>query len=298
MIWLLPAALCSITIALILKVNERRGGNRIAIAGANYIVASAIACVLVVANVGGTGASSFGAGAFPRPGAATLALGGAEGIVYVLGFLLLMAGIARMPLAVPVTVTRLSVVLPVAVSILLWAEKPGLFQWLGFALGLVAIALFGASFSWAGRSPGESPGVRGPSSLVIVGLFIVLGLGDVLLKAFREMAPDVHRLTFTFILFTVAAIFTWLLVFARRIRVDGKTFALGCLLGVPNLFSTVFTLLALRTVPASIAFPFINLTVIAGSTLLGFVIWKERLRGTRVAGLIIAAAAIICLSRR
>ena len=297
MIWLLPAALCSITIALILKVNERRGGNRIAVAGANYIVASAIAFVLVAANVGGAGALSSGAGAFQRPGAATLALGAAEGIVYVLGFLLLMAGIARMPLAVPVTVARLSVVLPVAVAILLWAEKPGLFQWLGFALGLAAIALFGASFSGAGRSSREGIGPRGGSSLLVIGIFIVLGLGDVLLKAFREMCPDVHRLTFTFILFTVAAAFTWLLVLARGIRIDRGTFALGCLLGVPNLFSTVFTLLALRTVPASIAFPFINLTVIGGTTLLGFAIWKERLRGMSAAGLVAAAVAILFLSR-
>ena len=42
MIWLLPAALCSITIAGILKVNEGRKGDRLLLAGANYIVASAL----------------------------------------------------------------------------------------------------------------------------------------------------------------------------------------------------------------------------------------------------------------
>jgi hypothetical protein len=35
LIWLIPAALCSISIALILKVNEGRGGDRVVIAGAN-----------------------------------------------------------------------------------------------------------------------------------------------------------------------------------------------------------------------------------------------------------------------
>ncbi|MFA4948812.1 MAG: hypothetical protein WC674_09960, partial [Candidatus Krumholzibacteriia bacterium] len=67
---------------------------------------------------------------------------------------------------------------------------------------------------------------------------------------------------------------------------------------VPNLFSTVFTLLALRTVPASIAFPFINLTVIVGSTLAGFIIWKERLRGMSVAGLFVGGCAILLLALR
>ena len=281
MIWLLPAAFCSITIALILKVNERRGGSRILIAGANYLVASAISLFMLGAHA-------------PRPGAAALALGGAAGVIYVLGFLLLMAGIARLPLAVPITVARLSVALPVVVSILLWGEKPGLFQWLGIALGLVAVVLFGAGIS------GTEHVARSErrSVLLIASLFIVLGLGDVVLKAFREKAPDADRLGFTFVLFFAAALFTWLLVLVRRVRFDARTFVLGLALGVPNLFSTVFTLLALRSVPASIAFPFINLTVIAGSTLLGLAIWKERLRAMSAVGLLAAAAAIVLLALR
>jgi drug/metabolite transporter (DMT)-like permease len=293
LIWLAPAALSSIIIALILKVNERRGGDRILIAGANYLVASAISFMLLASNAGGFAAASGGPGwHVALPGVATLALGGVAGIIYVLGFLLLMAGIARLPLAVPVTVARLSVVLPVAVSIFLWHESPGSFQWLGIALGLAAIILFGMSFS----SSGHVSRAGGRSSLLIASLLMVLGLGDVLLKAFREMASDVDRLAFTFVLFTVAAIFTWLLVLMRRIRFDARTFGLGLLLGVPNLFSTVFTLLALRSVPASIAFPFINLTVIVGTTILGFAIWKERLSKLNLAGLGISFCAIVMLS--
>jgi drug/metabolite transporter (DMT)-like permease len=132
--------------------------------------------------------------------------------------------------------------------------------------------------------------------LLVPALFVVLGLGDVALKAFREAAPDIDRLAFTWILFTTAAILTWIYIGTRRVRFDARTFALGLLLGIPNLFSTVFTLLALRTVPASIAFPFINLTVIVGSTLFGFLLWKERLRWMSVAGLFVAASAIVLLA--
>jgi len=303
--WLLPAALSSIAIVLILKVNEGRGGNRVLISGANYLVASAISFVLLVARVGGTGASATGPdggagpdatafvlGGIARPAAATLVIGGAAGVIFVLGFLVFMAGLARLPLAVPVTVGRLSVVLPVVLSILLWAEKPGPLQWLGIALGLVAIVLFGMSFS--GSAHVSHTGKR--PWLLIVSIFIVAGTGDIVLKAFRETAADADRLVFTFALFSVAAVITWLLVLVRRVRFDAKTFRLGLLLGIPNVCSTVFTLLALRTVPASIAFPFINLTVIAGSTLLGLAIWKERLRAMSIAGLLLAAVAIIFLS--
>jgi drug/metabolite transporter (DMT)-like permease len=279
LIWLIPAALCSISIALILKVNEGRGGNRVVIAGANYLVASAVSALMI--------------GARPAmPGAATIALGGAAGVVYVLGFLVLMAGIARGPLAVPVTVARLSVIIPVVVSILLWRETPGPAQRWGIALGLAAIALFGRGIS---SGPGR---VGFGYAWLMLALFLVLGTGDVLLKAFRETAGDADRAVFTWILFTTAAAFTWALVGARRVRVDRRTFALGLLLGLPNLGSTVFTLLALRSVGASVAFPFINIAVIAGTTALGYAVWRERPGRFGLAGLAFAAAAIVLLASR
>ncbi len=278
MIWLLPAALCSVTIAGILKVNEVRKGDRLLLAGANYIVASALSFVFV-------------AGRLEVPEGATLAIGTLAGIVYVLGFLVLMAGISRGPLAVPVTVMRLSVALPIAVSILFWAERPGGFQWAGIALGAAAILLFGTSLSGSSERRGSGGGYW----LLIVGLFLVMGIGDILLKAFRELSPDADRMAFTWILFTVAAIFTWAVILIRRIPFDRRTFLLGLVLGVPNLFSTLFTLLALRRVPASIAFPFINLAVIIGSALLAFIVWRESLDRLSIAGLALAALALVLL---
>ena len=130
MIWLLPAAGCSIAIALILKVNEERGGSRVLLAASNYVVASLLSLALL-------------GGRIPQPDAVTLTIGSVLGIDFVLGFLLLMAGIARGPLAVPVTVMRLSVAVPIAVSIVIWAEHPGAVQWIGITLGMIAIVLFG-----------------------------------------------------------------------------------------------------------------------------------------------------------
>jgi drug/metabolite transporter (DMT)-like permease len=277
-IWLLPAALCSITIAGILKLNEVRKGDRLLLAGANYIVASILSFAFV-------------AGRLEAPEGATLAIGTLAGLDYVLGFLILMAGISRGPLAVPVTVMRLSVAVPIAVSMIFWAERPGGLQWAGIAVGAAAILLFGTSLSGSSGRRGSGGGYW----LLIIGLFLVMGVGDVLLKAFRELSPDGDRMAFTWILFTVAAIFTWAVIIIRRVPFDRKTFTLGLALGVPNLFSTVFTLLALRSVPASITFPFINLAVITGSALLAFVVWRESLDRLSIAGLALAGLALVLL---
>jgi drug/metabolite transporter (DMT)-like permease len=277
-IWLLPAALCSISIAAILKVNERRAGDRLVLAGANYLVAAGLSLLLL------RGASGSISGR-------TLALGAVTGADYVLGFLILMAGIGRGPLAVPVTVMRLSVAVPVVVSIFLWNEAPRPLQWGGLAAGLLAIVLFGLGIG--GRGSGSR--ARAGFFPLMAAMFAVMGLGDVLLKAFRETSPDSERLLFTLVLFGSAGLLTWLMILAGGRRLRRGTVLLGLLLGVPNLLSTVFTLLALRTVPASIAFPFINLTVIFGSTLIGRAVWKESLSRTATAGLAAAALALILL---
>ena len=278
MIWLLPAALCSISIAAILKINERRGGDRLLLAGANYFFAAILSFLILRGGIG-------------IPSTGTLALGAVTGIIYVLGFLLLMAGIARGPLAVPVTVMRLSVAVPVVVAIFFWNEVPGTLQWVGLLAGAAAIVLFGLGI----RAQGNDRHTGAGFWILMLAMFAVMGTGDVLLKAFGEVSPDSERLVFTFLLFVSAALFTWLMVLIRRGPFKRSTFLLGMLLGVPNLFSTVFTLLALRGVPASIAFPFINLTVIFGSTILALVAWKEKLGPIATAGLILAALALILL---
>jgi drug/metabolite transporter (DMT)-like permease len=278
LIWLLPAALCSISIAVILKINERRGGNRLLLAGANYLLASVFAFLILRGGV-------------ELPSTGTLVLGGVTGIIYVLGFLILMVGISRGPLAVPVTVMRLSVAVPVVGAIFIWNEYPGPLQWVGLAIGAAAIVLFGLGIKAQGGEHRAGEGFW----LLMVAMFAVMGTGDVLLKAFREISPDSERLVFTWLLFTSAAVFSWLMIVIRRVPFDRSTFLLGLLLGLPNLFSTVFTLLALRGVPASIAFPFINLTVIFGSTLLALALWKEKLGPVATAGLVLAALALILL---
>lgn len=278
MVWLLPAAGCSIAIALILKLNEVRGGNRLLLIGANYVVASLLSLAMLRGGV-------------YWPGFKAAGLGVAAGIDFVLGFLLMMAGISMGPLAVPVTVMRLSVAVPIVASILIWNESPGVYQWSGIGLGTAAIVLFGKSLAGDGSGPRRG----GSYWFVIVSLFFVMGAGDLLLKAYREMAAGVDRMLFTWILFSVAAVFAWVLILIKRVSFDTRTFVFGMLLGVPNLFSTVFILRALQSVPASAAFPFVNLVVILGSTLLGLLLWKEKLERLAIVGLALAAAAVVLL---
>ncbi|MBN2184931.1 MAG: EamA family transporter [Candidatus Krumholzibacteriota bacterium] len=279
MIWLLPAAASSIAIAIILKVNERWRGDRLLLAGANYIVASLLALAFLGFRI-------------HAPAVTTVWLGSVTGVDYVLALLVLMAGISKGPLAVPVTVMRLSVALPVVFSIIFWGEKPLALQWAGMVLGAASFIFFGIGISGKDRAGNAGRGFWP----LMISLFLVTGIASVLLKSFSETLQDVDRMSFTWVLFTVAALFTWIIIAVRRVGFDRRTFFLGMLLGVPNLFSTVFTLIALRTVPASVVFPFINVTVISGSAFAAFYIWKEKLGRMALLGLAAAAAALVLLT--
>ena len=70
----------------------------------------------------------------------------------------------------------------------------------------------------------------------------------------------------------------------------------GLALGVPNVFSTVFLLAALALVPAIIVYPLINVGIILFTTLLAFVIWKEKLNRWGILALTSGLLAILFLS--
>jgi drug/metabolite transporter (DMT)-like permease len=278
LIWLLPAAGCSIAVALILKVSEEARGNRLLLIGVNYTVASILSFILIRGDLYWPGWKAFG-------------LGAGAGVDFVLGFLLMLSGMSMGPLAVPVTVMRLSVAVPIVASIMIWGERPGPLPAAGIVLGIFAIILFGAGLS-DGRSRSSSDRTYW---FVIVSLFVVMGAADLILKAYRELIPGMDRIFFTFILFTTAAVTVWLIVLKKGVRFNLRTMLLGALLGIPNLYSTIFMLRALESVPASLAFPFVNLTVIFASTLLGLALWKERLGRVATIGLILAAIALVLL---
>jgi multidrug transporter EmrE-like cation transporter len=67
-------------------------------------------------------------------------------------------------------------------------------------------------------------------------------------------------------------------------------------LGVPNVLSTFFLLGALSLLPAILVYPIMNVGIIVFTTLLAFVIWKEKLNRWGVLALTSGLLAILFLS--
>ncbi|MFQ5613256.1 MAG: hypothetical protein ACE5H9_14100 [Anaerolineae bacterium] len=283
MLYLVLCIIGSAVVSVILKVYEAQDRNRLVIIASNYLVAT------ILSGIWWT----LGSGGSLRLSAMTLLLGLGAGLLYALGFFLFMATTRRHGLAKPVTFMRLSVALPVLTSIFLWQEQPTLGQMAGLALtGLALWLLSSVQLSSPSLSKASS------WSLVVLGggLFLVIGLADTLAKAFEAGQLPGERGGFLFVTFGAAFVASVGLILARRVPVCRADFIAGLGLGLPNQLAVLFLLLALAHLPAIVVFPTLNVSLVLLSTLLGYLIWRERLNAHGTVGVAVTALALILIN--
>lgn len=258
-LFLLASIASSVIIALLLKYNELRGGSRLTLVAANYLVATSASAI-----------SWAAAGSSPDP--VTLLTGAGGGVFFIGTFLLMTAAVGRVGIGIPVAVTRLSVVLPVAVSIIFYAENPGWQHLLGFLCALTALAFFARS---AIRHHGfATPGKTGGHYLLVL-LFLSMGMCETVLKIFNERPVAPQKAAFMTVIFGTALVIGWTIILLQKVKVRRRDLLLGLLLGVPNVLSTYFMLGALHHLPGMVVFPVNALAIMLITTITGILIWKE-----------------------
>ncbi len=294
MIFLALAVACSLAIAVLFKVAERRDFDRTALLTVNYAAAAALALGLQgVEPVGGLPAG-------------LVALGVGQGVLFIGGFWLFSLAIRRAGMGLAAGVMRLSVVVPFLASWAVWGEVPG-------ALQLVGLALAGAAFFLVARPAAEPPGKLGPpaegaapgdggGAVVVLGLlFLSGGVVDVNMKVFQEAfagaVPISMFLLFVFgVAFGVGAVaVAWTGVRTGRWP-RGEVVAWGVGLGLVNYGSAEFLLRALDELPGPVAFPANSVAIVFGAALIGRFVWHERLSRANVAGLALAGVALALLA--
>ncbi len=278
MINVLLTILLSVSVAAILKITELKHVNRMVMIGTNYIVATIILAVILVLK------QNF---LFSRN---TLLLGLAGGITFPLGFYLITRAIGEMGISVSVSIMRLSVVIPTFGSIFVWSEIPNTYQDFGIALTLIAIVLL-SNFSFIRDK-------RSAHWILAVSVFFVLGFNDFLMKIFDSLQPLSEKNPFMFVLFGFSGVMSWLFILQQKIPVHPPEIGWGSLLGIPNLFTTFFFILALTQLPGVEVFPMVNIGIISLSLLLGTFIWHEKLSPREWTGFFLALIAVTLLNMK
>ena len=187
----------------------------------------------------------------------TFALGISNGVTYAAGFELFTLGIRLSGIVVTAALVRLSIVLPILVSMLFWKEIPNLWQAIGLLLTFVAIPLLSQrekepTYKFTPDRP-EVP--QGLGFAVATTILIVTGISRLTMKAFNEMCPIDEKSLYMSLLFGVATIIYLGICLYQKTWPNWWEVFYGTLIGICNVAGSWALLIALDQVSALIAFP-------------------------------------------
>jgi uncharacterized membrane protein len=300
MIFLLLAVLSSLFIGMILKHAGVNGIDRLGLLTVNYAVATLVALsglLLLDERISETMALSGG----------VVALGILTGVLFIAGFFLFALATSVSGMGLSIGVMRVSVVIPFLASWWIWNETPTTMQGFGLAVASVAFFLIARKdLPEAGIAPYPSVQTEKPVRVVdlralavLAALFVAGGFVDTALKTFHEVYAAAYSLrAFLLIVFLVAFLLGTGFMAARKQKVSLNSAILrwGAVLGIVNYASGEFILHAVARLSGPFVFPANNIAIVLGGAVIGVVVWGEHLSRTNMAGLLLAAVALLMLS--
>ena len=275
MLYLFLAIASSVLVSVTMRLSSGRAKNPIVMLSANYLMCLGIAACF----------TGFGA-IFPRQEGltATLSMGAINGILYLASFVIYQRSVQRCGIVLSSTFMKLGLLVPIAVSVLVFREMPSVVQSIGFVIAVVAIILINAGHT------------DGRFSLGLIGLLIIGGGANAMSEIFEKIGTA--GLSSQFLLYTFLAAFLLCcsLALIKKERPDAVSILFGLLIGIPNYFSARFLLLSLDAVPAVIAHPTYSVVSVAVVSVLGVCFFKERLKLRQWIAMIIIGCALILLN--
>lgn len=290
MLYLLLAILLNAYIIVVFKVFERYGVDNLQAIVANYWVCAATGSIFI--GHFPIGVQSL---AYPWLGWALLMGAGFISIFNLIAYSTIRDGITITTIA-----NKLSLVIPVAFAVWLYAEGMNLMKAAGILLALPAVY-------WSSRSEGASTPVRSLGLALL--LFVGSGLLDTLvnyvaMQFFSSGAAEADRLAQSIYLvhaFATAGclgvVLVAVLIIMRRRRFAWKNVFAGLVLGVPNFFSIYYLLRLLQTkaLPGSVAIPVNNIGIVLVASLTAILFFREHLQWQRVLGMLLSLLAILLI---
>lgn len=180
---------------------------------------------------------------------------------------------------------RISLIIPISASFLIFGESISAFKWIGIILGFCSVVLMLY----------KNDNTVKFNSIYLILVFLGYGIIDILFKQIAIQKSHPYT-TYLFFVFT-GCFFTSLIMslFIKKSKINKKIFLYGCILGILN-FSNIFFYLKAHKIynnQPSTVFAVMNFGVISLATILGVFLFKERLSKKNIFGLILAVFAII-----
>lgn len=286
MIYLLFSILASTLIFVIFKLFDRFKVATMQAIVVNYLVACT--CGFIAFD------DSVDLAAIPKYPWFYYTLG--LGAIFIIVFNLMAITTQKNGMSVVSVATKMSLVVPILFGLLYYKESLGLLKIVGMILALVAVYL--ASVKPSART------ITGGSALLLP-LLVFLGSGiiDTSLKYLEDAfvnEPDVPLFSAT--IFGAAAVIglgvLGYLAIRGTFKFELKNVIGGIALGIPNYFSIYFLVKALRSglLESSGIFTVNNVTIVLLSSIIGMLLFKEKISSKNWIGIALAISSILLIA--
>ncbi len=275
--FLLLAILSSSMISIIMRLSSTRISAKLSMLAVNYLICALLGAVYAGFDLVKPEAAGF---------SVTLWLGLLSGVLYLLGFVAFQANTRKHGIVLTSVFSKLGLLVPMVVSLVLFREVPSLPQMAGFCVAVLAIVLI----NWEKGGTARGFGV----GLIVMLLFN--GGADVMSKVYEVYGTAALSEQFLFYTFATALALCLGLVVYKKERPGWRELLFGTAIGIPNFFSAKFLLLALTKLPAVVVFPSFSIATMLIVTLSGILVFRERLRKTQWVALIAIIGALFLLN--
>jgi drug/metabolite transporter (DMT)-like permease len=304
MAFLLLNILCSSLVGLLFKYSEQTRLHRYVITTANYVTAAAIGLVLsysgdLLIPSGDLSLSRFAEefdrvvwrnnGVFSAESSWIWALiiGITNGFFFLYAVIFFQKSIGENGAALTAMSSRLGVLIPMSVSIVLWNEIPGRWQVIGIGLAIASIVTVTLNFK-------NHPDDHVQPSLLF--LFFHAGAGLFCSKLFQKYGMLEYMNLFLFYIFTAALLMSIRLFIKHPQPVNRKDLLVGILVGIGSLLTNFFMILALSRMQASVVFPLTGAGVIIAMSFGSRLIFGEQLRPRNLVAIGMTLVALVLIN--
>jgi drug/metabolite transporter (DMT)-like permease len=281
-VFIILSSICSVLIAHLLKLIEFRKLNTLRVLTINYLVATAIAF-----------SGSYNTG-FPELSAegtfSVIALAMIVGLFFIANFFIFSKSVFHNGVGISIAAMRISLIIPVFLSVLWYSEIISYIQWGGILLVFITLYLL---------LPEKKELLKKSfnASWLLLILFLFTGIGDSSLKIYEaDFSMQISKEQFMgFVFLSAMAIGILSIAIRREWKFTSKEWILGIAIGVPNLYTSLFLIEALQVMDGAIAYSAVNLFTVLGGTLLGILRWGDKLTKLQWTGIGCTILAIILL---
>jgi len=281
MIYITLSIFCSVTIALLLKLAKRYQISIIQAVTFNYLTALILCFLFFKPEV------KLLTSAAPWPVYIPLA------ILLPTIFLFLAASVKNLGIVKTDIAQRLSLFIPILAAYFIFKENFNQLKFIGLSVGFIAIFL---TFSRK-----TEPAKERNNWLYPITVFVGFGIIDVLFKQialYKEIPYTTSLFTVFCLSFIVSLMIVIAMVLTKRIKLQLVNIACGFVLGLFNFGNILFYLKAHQALAKnpSTVFAAMNLGVIVVGSLIGIIVFKEKLTKLNYVGIILAIAAVVLIT--